>query len=134
MLKRFLRNIFSGEAVANSNNEALAALHNNPAVRTKEEMDKMPPDSGTSTIKLKSGQVKTLMYFDIDGIENPVLTQWNYSVGDIVRCGDVLCEIETNLYTMEYESLYEGELIWCCEGKNPLVSGTEICKIKGIDN
>jgi pyruvate dehydrogenase E2 component (dihydrolipoamide acetyltransferase) len=41
-----------------------------------------------------------------------VLAGWNVKVGDAVSAGDVICEIETDKATMEYESPFDGTVLY----------------------
>jgi pyruvate dehydrogenase E2 component (dihydrolipoamide acetyltransferase) len=44
-------------------------------------------------------------------MEEGVLAKWHVKVGDIVKAGDVIAEIETDKATMEVEAVDEGEVI-----------------------
>src|SRR5690554_3843513 len=44
-------------------------------------------------------------------MEEGVILQWNKKLGDSVSAGDVLCEVETDKASMEYESAQEGVLL-----------------------
>jgi len=44
-------------------------------------------------------------------MEEGVIVKWVKSEGDTVGQGDILCEIETDKATMEYESPAEGTLL-----------------------
>jgi pyruvate dehydrogenase E2 component (dihydrolipoamide acetyltransferase) len=44
-------------------------------------------------------------------MEEGTILSWNKKVGDSVETGDVLCEVETDKATMEYESAQEGILL-----------------------
>jgi pyruvate dehydrogenase E2 component (dihydrolipoamide acetyltransferase) len=47
-----------------------------------------------------------------DTMEEGVLAKWLKKVGDKVEEGDILAEIETDKATMEFESFYEGTLLY----------------------
>ncbi|MDB2384908.1 2-oxo acid dehydrogenase subunit E2 [Polaribacter sp.] len=47
-----------------------------------------------------------------DTMEEGVVAQWLKKVGDKVEEGDILAEIETDKATMEFESFYEGTLLY----------------------
>jgi pyruvate dehydrogenase E2 component (dihydrolipoamide acetyltransferase) len=59
-------------------------------------------------------------------MEEGVITKWVKAVGDSVKQGDVLCEVETDKATMEYESSNEGTLlkITAQEGAHVMVGNT----------
>ena len=44
-------------------------------------------------------------------MEEGVLAKWHVKVGDTVKAGDVIAEIETDKATMEVEAVDEGEVI-----------------------
>ena len=43
-----------------------------------------------------------------DTMTEGVVATWNKNVGDAVKAGEVLAEIETDKATMEFESFYDG--------------------------
>src|SRR6056300_809097 len=46
-----------------------------------------------------------------DTMEEGTVAKWFKKVGDAVKEGDILAEIETDKATMEFESFQEGELL-----------------------
>ena len=46
-----------------------------------------------------------------DTMTEGVVATWNKNVGDAVKSGEVLAEIETDKATMEFESFYDGVLL-----------------------
>lgn len=46
-----------------------------------------------------------------DTMEEGVVAKWNKKVGDTVKSGDILAEIETDKATMDFESFYDGVLL-----------------------
>src|SRR5690554_1194 len=46
-----------------------------------------------------------------DTMEEGVVAKWLKKVGDSIKEGDILAEIETDKATMEFESFYEGTLL-----------------------
>ena len=47
-----------------------------------------------------------------DTMEEGVVAKWLKKVGDTVKEGDILAEIETDKATMEFESFYSGTLLY----------------------
>ena len=47
-----------------------------------------------------------------DTMEEGVVAKWLINIGDQVKEGDILAEIETDKATMEFESFYEGTLLY----------------------
>ena len=60
------------------------------------------------------------------------LTKWYVKPGDIVKKGDIVCEVENENITMEFESFYSGKIISICRLNQKLTSGIEIFKIEGV--
>ena len=80
-----------------------------------------------------------------DTMEEGTVAKWNKRVGDLVKEGDILAEIETDKATMEFESFYSGELlhIGLKEGESAPVdsvlaiigkAGTDISKVLSSDS
>ena len=46
-----------------------------------------------------------------DTMEEGTVAQWFKKVGDSIKEGEILAEIETDKATMEFEAFYEGELL-----------------------
>src|SRR5690606_36634209 len=65
-------------------------------------------------------------------MEEGVLTKWHVKVGDMVKAGDVIAEIETDKATMEVESVDEGEVtdILVAEGSEGVKDNTPIARLK----
>jgi len=61
-------------------------------------------------------------------MEEGTLAKWHVKVGDTVKAGDVIAEIETDKATMEVEAVDEGKLsqILVEEGWGPMGVGAEI--------
>lgn len=61
------------------------------------------------------------------------IIKFNFEVGDIVKFGDVLCEIETEDLTMEFESYHSGKVVYLYPLlKTNIVFGTKIVTLEGI--
>ncbi|HEY0101875.1 MAG TPA: pyruvate dehydrogenase complex dihydrolipoamide acetyltransferase [Brevundimonas sp.] len=65
-------------------------------------------------------------------MEEGVLTKWHVKVGDVVKAGDVIAEIETDKATMEVEAVDEGEVtdILVPEGSEGVKVNTPIARLK----
>jgi pyruvate dehydrogenase E2 component (dihydrolipoamide acetyltransferase) len=71
-----------------------------------------------------------------DTMEEGTVATWNKKVGDLVKEGDILAEIETDKATMEFESFYTGVLleVGVKEGETALVDAIlAIIGPKGTD-
>ncbi len=66
-------------------------------------------------------------------MEEGTLAKWLVKVGDVVKSGDILAEIETDKATMEFEAVDEGMIseINVAEGTDNVKVGTVIAKIAG---
>ncbi len=47
-----------------------------------------------------------------DTMTEGVIAAWNKKVGDVVKSGDILAEVETDKATMDMESYYDGTLLY----------------------
>lgn len=47
-----------------------------------------------------------------DTMEEGVIAEWNVKVGDVVKSGDILAEVETDKATMDMESYYDGTVLY----------------------
>ncbi|GAA0636362.1 pyruvate dehydrogenase complex dihydrolipoamide acetyltransferase [Brevundimonas lenta] len=65
-------------------------------------------------------------------MEEGVLAKWHVKVGDTVKAGDVIAEIETDKATMEVEAVDEGEItdILVPEGSEGVKVNTPIARLK----
>ncbi|MGH6984634.1 MAG: biotin/lipoyl-containing protein, partial [Stellaceae bacterium] len=61
------------------------------------------------------------------------LAKWHKQVGDVIKAGDVLAEIETDKATMEFEAVDEGTLseILVPEGSEHIAVNAPIARIAG---
>jgi pyruvate dehydrogenase E2 component (dihydrolipoamide acetyltransferase) len=68
-------------------------------------------------------------------MEEGVLAKWHVKVGDTVKAGDVIAEIETDKATMEVEAVDEGEItdILVAEGSEGVKVNTPIARLKDED-
>ena len=66
-------------------------------------------------------------------MEEGVLAKWHVKVGDTVKAGDVIAEIETDKATMEVEAVDEGEIteILVAEGAENVKVNTPIARLAG---
>jgi len=69
-------------------------------------------------------------------MEHGTLAKWLVKVGDTVRSGDLLAEIETDKATMEFEAVDEGEIISIAvaQGTQNVAVGTVIATLSGEDS
>ncbi|MDB2385397.1 hypothetical protein N9V96_02880 [Polaribacter sp.] len=82
--------------------------------------------------KLTSGQNISFKTPIIENHKEFTLTKWYFNSGDIVKTGDVICEIENKKFSMELESFYTGKITLIKREKEILKPNEEICRISGI--
>ena len=68
-------------------------------------------------------------------MEEGTLAKWHVKVGDTVKSGDVIAEIETDKATMEVEAVDEGvvEALLVPEGTEEVKVNTPIARLSGDD-
>ena len=69
-----------------------------------------------------------------DTMEEGVVAQWLKKVGDKVSEGDILAEIETDKATMEFESFYEGTLLYIAIEEGVAANVDSVLCIIGDEN
>lgn len=130
MIKTLIRRIFVSDK---KRKEILKDLNGNPNFRTKEEAQKHRTNSdGLLDFKLEKGKTKSVFTPDLGNQKNLTLTKWYIKPGDIVQFGDIICDIENENITMEFETVFSGKILSTCKLNEKLTSGTEIFKIEGI--
>jgi len=66
-----------------------------------------------------------------DTMTEGVIAAWNKKVGDVVKSGDILAEIETDKATMDMESYYDGTLLYIGVEKGQAVAVDAIMAVIG---
>ena len=64
-----------------------------------------------------------------DTMEEGTISSWLKKVGDDVKEGDILAEIETDKATMEFESFHDGKLIHIGVNEGETVNVDELIAI-----
>ncbi|MEP7318683.1 MAG: pyruvate dehydrogenase complex dihydrolipoamide acetyltransferase [Panacibacter sp.] len=101
---------------ANSGSEVKTEIAKTEA--SKEEPAKVPVEQAsaaeptTATIDISTMEEVVLMPRLSDTMTEGVIAGWNKNVGDAVKKGEVLADIETDKATMELESYKEGILLY----------------------
>jgi hypothetical protein len=80
-------------------------------------------------IPYNKNQVKILT---IPNIQNKTfkVSKWFVKVGSFIEKNQVICELESNSITLEFESLLSGKLVSITTSKEKLHAENEICKIE----
>jgi pyruvate dehydrogenase E2 component (dihydrolipoamide acetyltransferase) len=66
-----------------------------------------------------------------DTMTEGVIADWHKKVGDIVKKGDILADIETDKATMELESYKEGTLLYVGAGKGTKIAVNDLLAVIG---
>ena len=94
------------------NGNSAPATKEESVVEVKEETTTEPTSSPSDTVAIPEGvQVITMPRLS-DTMTDGTVATWLKKVGDSVEEGDMLAEIETDKATMEFESFYEGTLLY----------------------
>ena len=96
-----------GSATSTVHVEAPAAV----AIKTEVKND-TPTSTATTTIDVSAMEEVVLMPRLSDTMTEGVIAGWQKNVGDIVKKGEVLADIETDKATMELESYKDGVLLY----------------------
>ena len=94
------------------NGDSAPAAKEESTEEVKEETTTEPSSSPSDTVAIPEGvQVITMPRLS-DTMTDGTVATWLKKVGDSVEEGDMLAEIETDKATMEFESFYEGTLLY----------------------
>ena len=126
----------ASDAVASkpvSNASAPAPAASKPAVAPAPEKSSAAPAPGQTApaIDLNSIQEVILMPRLSDTMTEGVIADWHKKVGDNVKKGDILADIETDKATMELESYKEGKLLYTGAEKGQKIAVNDLLAIIG---
>jgi pyruvate dehydrogenase E2 component (dihydrolipoamide acetyltransferase) len=116
-----------GAAPAAKQEEAPAKEESKPAPAESK------PASGGSSLDISKMEEVVLMPRLSDTMTEGVIAGWNKNVGDTVKKGDVLAEIETDKATMELESYKNGKLLYQGAKKGEKIAVNDLLCIIGED-
>lgn len=70
----------------------------------------------------------------IPNIQNKTfkISKWFVKVGDKIQKNQLVCELESNSITIEFDNLISGKLVSITKSKGKLKPGDEICKIEKL--
>lgn len=99
------------------------------------ESEKQPPKpSGTPVTDISRMDEVILMPRLSDTMTEGVIATWHKNVGDMVKKGELLADIETDKATMELESYKEGKLLFIGANQGEKIQVNELLAIIGGDN
>jgi pyruvate dehydrogenase E2 component (dihydrolipoamide acetyltransferase) len=93
-----------------------------------------PPAASTPGLDLSSMQEVILMPRLSDTMTEGVIAGWHKKVGDLVKKGDILADIETDKATMELESYKEGKLLFAGAEKGQKIAVNDLLAIIGDES
>lgn len=99
--------------------------------KSSKEKETAPAKTSTATIDISKMDEVVLMPRLSDTMTEGVIAGWNKNVGDDVKKGDVLAEIETDKATMELESYKNGKLLYQGAKKGEKIAVNELLCIIG---
>jgi len=95
-----------------------------------------PPSAATAqtpSVDLTKMEEVILMPRLSDTMTEGVIADWHKKVGDMVKKGDILADIETDKATMELESYKEGKLLFTGAQKGEKIAVNDLLAIIGDD-
>jgi len=117
------------------NASAPAPVKKDPSAATVQEppssVNRQPSSPATSGLDLSTMQEVILMPRLSDTMTEGVIAAWHKKVGDLVKKGDILADIETDKATMELESYKEGKLLFTGAEKGSKIAVNDLLAIIG---
>ncbi len=107
-------------AIIGKKDEDITALINNaplsekPEEKVEEEIQSEEPkkEESSSDIAIPEGVEVVTMPKLSDTMEEGTVAKWLKNIGDTIEEGEIIAEIETDKATMEFESFYNGTLLY----------------------
>jgi len=81
---------------------------------------------------LEKGELVSIFVPDLMNQKSLTLTKWHCKPGTIVKRGAVICDIESEKFTMEFETFYSGKILPTRQLNDKLTPGEELLKIEGV--
>ena len=91
------------------------------------------PTTSSPSLDISTMQEVILMPRLSDTMTEGVIADWHKKVGDMVKKGDILADIETDKATMELESYKEGKLLYTGAQKGEKIAVNDLLAIIGDD-
>lgn len=102
-----------------------------PATQPAPQATAAPAASGTAGVDLSKVEEVILMPRLSDTMTEGVIADWHKKVGDSVKKGDILADIETDKATMELESYKEGTLLHIGAQKGEKIAVNDLLAVIG---
>jgi len=113
---------------------ALLAGAQAPAAAGKPEVKAAPAAAPAEVVSIDTSGIKAeiaRMPKMSDTMTEGVIAKWHKKVGDTVKTGELLAEIETDKATMDYESYQSGTLLYMGAGEKESVKINDVLAIIG---
>jgi glycine cleavage system H lipoate-binding protein len=81
---------------------------------------------------LNRGEKFSITAPDLGKNKDVIITNWLKKTDEIIKSGDVICEIENDKVVMELESFVTGKIIYMHSLNQKIKPNTEICIIEGL--
>ncbi len=81
---------------------------------------------------LEKGKESSIIVPDFKEIKNLKIKKWHVKEGDLIKEGAILCELENEEALLEFESAFEGVILYIYPTGVIVLPNKEICKIKSI--
>ncbi|MCF3109055.1 pyruvate dehydrogenase complex dihydrolipoamide acetyltransferase [Niabella sp. CC-SYL272] len=121
----------SGLLGGNGGNAAPAAKNTAPAAEAPNETPKESQAAATPALDVSKMEEVVLMPRLSDTMTEGVIASWAKNIGDPVKKGDLLAEIETDKATMELESYKNGTLLYQGAAKGEKIQVNDLLCIIG---
>lgn len=105
-----------------------------PAQPSQPAREQQPAQPSQPAMDISKMEEVILMPRLSDTMTEGVIASWHKKVGDSVKKGDVLADIETDKATMELESYKEGKLLYAGAKEGEKIAVNELLAIIGGDN
>ncbi|MFC5046070.1 biotin/lipoyl-containing protein [Aquimarina hainanensis] len=130
MIKSLIQKLFTS---TQKQNELIEELKTIPGFKTKEEVELAGNTQKKSNrFILKKGEILPVLLPELGNLSNFKVVKWYFQTGDLVKEGNVICKIENEKITMEFESITDGRISNICSTNKILKTGEELCKLEGI--
>ena len=130
MIKSLIKKFFN---TSNKQDVLLEELKTIPGFTAKNKIDSEHSNSPKIKISsLEKGEILPILLPEFGHFKNFKVTQWHFQIGDLIKKGDVICEIENEKIVMEFESTTNGKIISMCMTNKILETGEELFKVEGV--
>ncbi|MEN3324230.1 biotin/lipoyl-containing protein [Mariniflexile soesokkakense] len=84
------------------------------------------------SFKLEAGKIQTVNMPNVRNQDNFEVIEWLCKVGDVVKRGQIICVLENENISMEFESFTEAKILYICDKHIVLYEGDVLFKLRGV--